>query len=96
MPNFVIMVDNEAYPDSRIEAVIGELGASYRLMPHIWLLHCSLQVEKIRTYLVRQLSDIKRLFIVDVHHGAYAFHQFEDELEDRIRDLLKPRESVED
>lgn len=96
MPNFVIMVDGEAYPGERIDAVIGELGPHYRLMPHIWLLHCGLQVAKIRTYLVRQLGSIERLFIVDVKTGTYACHKFQEGLEDEIRRLLEHDEATAD
>lgn len=90
MPAFMILVDGEATPEERIEAILGELGPQLRLMPHVWLLQSVLPVEKILTYLVRQMSTIERLFIVDMRNGSYAFHKFGEDLEPRIARLFEP------
>lgn len=93
MPSFVIMVDGGACPAERIEAVIGELGPCYRLTADVWLLQCGLQLEKIRTYLVRQLAAIERLFIIDTRSATYAGYKFGNDLDQHVRKLIESGEA---
>ncbi|MFP3944316.1 MAG: hypothetical protein ACLFWF_10505 [Alphaproteobacteria bacterium] len=93
LPHFVIIADGGACPAGRIEDMIGELGPKYRLTEDVWFLQSALPVEKIRTYLARQLSSIERLFIIDMRTGNWASHKFGEELEEGIRRLIDEGEA---